>query len=309
MAIVRNGSFLLAAGAVGLTLVLAPIQANAAASSSITATGPTFTLYDLDPTDDLQPSYRLGEQAESVFVSVSASTANQGVLGEATEVSRQPVSRSIDASGVVVSASAENGVFSASGSTFGTAIDSSYWADMNVSEGAPFWGGVDLELSPRSLLVISMWVDASATIDQVVCPAQWAPDQGIYGCNSQQAAASASLTLKYSYASDGSTVSASLDDFVSVGGDVTPVQNVSWPPGQLPVVTWTVGPGFDEHETRLLSVVFMNVSDEAQVAKLGVYVSAYGHGMLQVPETATANMMALGLGGLAVVALRRRQRT
>jgi MYXO-CTERM domain-containing protein len=317
MAIVRNGSFWLAAGAVGLTLFAGPGLARAAASSSATASNLTFALYDLNPADDLLPSYQLGTTASTNAVGVFAAVSPYaGFLGSGDTLAHEDaqangdVERTVNVGGVVVSASSVGGVMSASGSAIGTPVLSYYSAVSALGSYSTSWP-TDVTLSPQSALVMSVWAEASAAVD-VTCPS---PDGlPVLGasvhCLNEEAYASVSLQLWSQYANVATSATLSEDDQLKVGGSVATHVSIVLPEdGSLPYPTWTVDPAVDEQAGRWLSVVFVNISDAPQLAKLALTVSASGTGMSLVPETATANMMALGLGGLAVVALRRRQRT
>lgn len=306
MSSMRGGSTLFMTSVLGASLLFGAVQAHAAAVSSATASNLTFTLYDLDPTDDVLPSYSLGTSATSVGAFASL-PGNGSVLGQANVLSLDNVTRSVDVSGVMVSASSIDGTLSASGAAMGAPVLSYYSAVSALGDYSSYWP-TDVTLSAHSLMVISVWAEAS-TFTSVVCPAMGGrPDLGTLDCPGEEADASVVLNLWYQYGDGHASASMSTSDQVKVSSGVATHPSVVVPEdGSLLYVSWTVDPAVEQQAGRWLSVVFANTSDVSQVAKLSLKVAASGMGMSLVPEASTASLMGLGLLGLAVVAGRRRR--
>lgn len=293
------------AGVLGLTCGLLPAGAWAAASSSATASNLSFSLIDLDPTDDASPGYALSPMASTAMLRVHAGDSDGAQSGAAPAQGAADWRLQTDIGGGAVLASWSDGVLSASGSALGSSR-TDYSAAGALGVFTPTTGPLAIDLTPHSLLLVSVWADASASVGQLGCPA--VIDLGDYEpCETQSAGAHVGLTLDYAYSTDSATASASEHAFVDVGGAIVPRAVTVPGPGALKPLIWQVGPDVLQHEARQLTVTFANTSDLTQRAFLGLNVSALGIGMSAVPEPTTALTMGLGLLGLLAVS-RRRQR-
>lgn len=199
----------------------------------------------------------------------------------------------------------------ASGRAFGPGTAYELSASSGTSSDSAAAG--NLTLSPRSMLVIraDAYVEAEAS-NTIPCG----------GCTSNQASASAFMSLTYGYHSAYGDVRygyhGNLVAIVAARGAYTeqvflgykevidPVWgNVEWVPQYQEVVHPA---DFDRKVSRdSFLAVFVNTSDEAQTAKFRVSVSASGLATSPFPESVTpavpeAGTWTLALAGLAMVA-------
>lgn len=315
--------------ALACALAVTAPSAFAFAESSATISSINFQLIDLNPFDGIATNYSFSTGG---FTSLNAS-ANNTTLGESDALSKTRAGTfkfsqvfSTDVTNVAASASIGLSALSASGSS--SAGGTNYSASASTgSQG--YYYQTNLVLSANSILLISAEASAfaSAANPQGSC---W------YYCSvTDQATASATLQLSYSYSMPSGYMNYSFSDNLSVVSSATPAYTSQDLVGWERVAYYTDATGYTyyydrpiyqyvdrpateqtQSASRMLTVAFVNTSNVSQNASLYFGVGAAGFGSsgpatnfaaLPVPEADAYAMFAAGLGVIGAVAARRRR--
>lgn len=277
--------------------------AFAASSASASLSNITFTLYDLNPADGVNPllTFNGGVGTYGSYVSAGASesdTISGGDSATQTKTGAQfTTSRTASVSTDSSSATASvvgSGQSSISGTTptsvFLTSVSASGQAtppagagsaDFSATAMSPQSWSTNFTLSNNTLLLVTMSASTSAGITI-----------GYDGVNgiTEWANASASVSLTGAGASGTGSQNAYDNTSSSVYG------------------YWNYGPA-SASDSRLMAVSFSNVSgaDLGGTFSLNAGVSGFSQSAVPVPEPETYAMMLAGLGALGFISRRRRQ--
>lgn len=303
------------ASAVASLLAAAPFAAQAGSYASATAGQLSFQLIDLDANDGILPSYTVslgGAPAPGYGTEVTVSSMD-GSLGwsDNASKSRDTLFHPLAVDSVTGNASAHGEVtstgVSASGAALGKDAKFSATASTGIVPTASYYSSIyAIDLSPRSVLMVSAWVDASAWAGNDQCSARTYYSTG---CGFESASAMALMSLSYEYYASGGSVSYAFTDAVSASA----VAASTFPYGydaQTGSYGYIHHPGVDQSNSagKWLTATFTNSSDFHQQAALGLSASVLGSSTTPIPEASTTAMFALGLVGIMGLAgvVRRR---
>lgn len=325
---VRNASVALACA---LSCVAPSVFAAAQSSASIDSI--SFQLIDLNPFDGIATSYSFVTGAGSTSLSASATNNPQGESDSLSKTRTGTFKFSqlfaTDVVDTASTASISNQALTASGSA--TAPGASYSASASTGMSGYYYSSpLNLTLSANSVLVISANASlfASATNPQGSC--------GYYYCSpTDQANASATLSLNYSYGMPGGYMNYSFSDTTSLNSSATPAYTRQDYVGYEMVPYYTDSTGYTyyyynpiyqytdvpkveqtQSSDRMLTVAFMNTTNMEQKASLyfGVLASgssssglAASFSAAPVPEAETYALFLAGMGVVGATALRRRR--
>lgn len=293
--------------------VLSLVSASAMAGSySLAQVGDlTFTLIDLDPSDGIDPSYKLLTLQTGNISSVSA-TANDTLQGWSESDSRSrnlsfyPLDAMAEAGGASAQAQVRPDSVSASGVANGPGTSYSAAASSDGHSYYYYSAGYGIELSARSALIVAANASAQTWAGNVDC---LSGGFSYYGsCGSESASASASLKLSYSYSSGSTSTNYSFADQVTVSSSAAGFYGYQYDPYYGYVYVALPGADQSQVNSRVLTAVFTNSSDIYQNASLSLAASVQGAATTMVPEPSTWAMQALGLAGIAGLVARRRAR-
>jgi len=299
------------ASALASLLAAAPFAAHAGSYASASAGQLRFQLIDLDPNDGIVPSYafNLGGVPAPGFGTSVAATSFDGSLGWSDDVSklRDTLFYPVAVDSVTGNGSAHAEVtpstVSAQGAASGKNVKFTALASTGPVLTATHFSSIyAIDLSPRSVLMVSAWMDSSAWAGNARCgAASFLPD-----CPYESASASAVMSLSYDYFASGASVSYSFIDEVTVSASSVGSYTYGYNP-QTGEYGYTSLPGEDQskHTGKWLTAIFTNSSDVNQQAALGLSASVFGASNTAIPEASTTAMFALGLLGLVGVARRR----
>jgi len=310
--------------AAACAIALSATSAFAASQSSASISGLTFTLIDLTPRDGIAPSFSFLSSTGSTALTISASDT---ALGESESAARtRPGTFSftrdylVELTNASSSASITSDKLTVSGAASGPQTSYSASASAGVINSSSYYYSLplNLTLSANSLLLID------ATFSLAASASNPSFSNSYYYSNvTESASASASLNLSYNYSAGG--VSASYNGQqtrslqASARGAYTDYTYGYDEYGYYSPI-YTTYPKTEEDKTLsdTLTGVFTNASAYDQSASLGLSVSVSGQAttapivvtnplppVAQVPEPET---LALGFGGLGVIALLARRR-
>lgn len=270
----------------------------------------TFTLIDLDPTDGITPSYNLLTLQSGNQSSVSAS-ANDSAQGWSESASRSrnlsfyPLNAEVNAGGASALAQVRTDGVSAGGVANGAGTNYNASASTAANAGYYYYGGYGIELSARSVLLVSATASAQAWAGNVGCSGG-----GYYygSCGTESSSATASLSLNYAYNSGGTSTNYSFSDQVTAAASASGSYGYQYDPYYGYRMVMQVGADQGQLNNRVLTAVFTNSSDIFQRASLGLSASVQGVATTMVPEPSTLALHGLGLAGMAGVMFRRRVR-
>lgn len=280
------------------------VRADGAATAELSDL--RFHVVDLDPLDDIEPTYNLRGMSDG---HVYAAASSRYWAPDEVQFSQGAATLSADAGlangGAIAGASA----VVSPGGLFASAIASGnkyQYANAQATFGSPkpdrdFSVGIDL--APHSMLTISMLGAVYASADGLArCP-NVSYDASMF-CESQGGSGTVAVSLKYSYQSGFLSVSSEQFDMVSKGVSLNPIYD--FPPEDEGFYLQIVDPAPDQsvQESRRMYFTFSNTSSLVQRAELSMRVMAGAAGGIPaVPEPSTMVFMAAGL-----VALGWRQR-
>lgn len=290
---------------VTLTSLLAasPLVAHAGSYATATVGNLSFQLIDLNSTDGVLPSYVLSTAGgNNSTASVSSSDSSIGWSDSASKTRDQLFyNLSLDSSTGKAQAHGEvtSTSVSASGSAAGKGTSFNASAYTGQGSSSPYYYGsyYAIDLSPRSVLVVTARADVSAWAGNGQCA-----NTGSYyytTCGSESSTGMAFMNLSYSYYGAGVSASYSFNDSVSASANVSYSYSYQYDP-KTGYGSYVYGPTADQLNTsgKLLTAVFTNSSDQVQRATLGLSASVQGYATTAIPEAGTAAMFALGLLGL-----------
>ena len=303
--------------AIATVLAAAPFAAQAGSYASASVGQLSFQLIDLDATDGILPSYTLNPgpgvgvgvgsgSTAGTTASVSATDNNLGWSDSASKTRNSlfyPLS--LDAAAGKASAHAEvtSTAVSAQGSAAGQGTSFNASASTNAGQNYYYNSIYAIDLSPRSVLLVTARVDASAWAGNAQCsPSTY------YGmtCGTESSSANAGMNLSYSYNSSGVSASYSFNDSASVSAQASGSYGYGYDPktGYYGYISY---PGLDQSKSsgKWLTAVFTNSTAFTQQATLGLTSNVSGYATTAIPEASTTAMFALGLLGLVGVARRR----
>jgi hypothetical protein len=302
-------------------LVLSASAAHAAAQSSATISGLTFTLIDLNPNDGITPSFSFLTTGGATALTV---TANDTAVGESDSLSRtRPSTFSFsqeflaDLTHAGVRGAVDDKSLSVAGYANGlqTSYSASASTGVNPSNYNYYNQSLTLSLSANSLLLIDAQVSLTATAVNPQACAYYYYCNGSYGAG-EMASASASSYLSYNYT--GSPVSSTYNSNqtlslqASARGEYSMGDYVYDPKLGYYSYVFTTYPKREEDKqlNDVLRNVFSNSSNVSQSAAFGLSVAVTGQATTAglVPEPSSYLLFAQGLiGGAWLVARRRRQ--
>lgn len=303
--------------AIASVLAAAPFAAQAGSYASASVGQLGFQLIDLDTGDAVAPFYALNLSNNpssgpgygtpyGSSVSVSATDANLGWSDSASKARDQMFFQiALDATTGNAQAHGEvsaNAV-SASGSAAGKGTSFNASAATGQNANGYYNTIYAIDLSPRSVLVVTARADATAWAGNGQCIST---SYYSSSCGSESATATAGMNLSYSYYGTGISTNYSFSDSASASANVSSTGGYQYDP-RTGYGSYVYSPTPDQLRTsgRLLTAVFTNSSDQVQRATLGLSATVQGAATTAIPEASTMAMFALGLLGLAGVARRR----
>lgn len=298
--------------AIASVLALAPLAAQAGSSATASAGQLSFQLIDLDANDGVLPTYTLLPSASlsSVFgttVSVSASDTHLGTSDSGSKSRADvffPITLGADSGNARAQASVTASSVTASGEAAGKGTSFNASATTGANTGSYYYNSIyAIDLSPRSVLLVTARVDATAFAGNAQCSST-----SYYGnsCGSESASANAAMSLSYSYYAPGVNANYSFNDSVNVSAYASGNYGYRYDPltGRGTYGYWPADDQFSS-SGKWLTAVFTNSTDSVQRASLGLSATVQGLGTTAIPEAGTSAMFALGLLGLVGVARRR----
>jgi hypothetical protein len=288
--------------AAALACAIGPAFAASSASASLSSI--TFTLYDLNPTDGIDPllTFTGGVGTYGSYVTAGASetdiinggdSASQTKTGAQFTTSRS-ASVSTDSSGATASV-VGSGLTSIGGTTptsvFLSSVSASGHATAPAGAGSSDFSAnamspqanwyTNFTLSNNTLLLVTL--NASTSADMTI---------GYDALNG---------VAEYAYASTSVSLS-------GAGASGTGSQNAYDSSGSSVNGWWSFGPA-SASDSRLMAVSFSNVSgaDLGGTFALNANVNGFSQSAVPVPEPETYAMMLAGLGALGFISRRRRQ--
>jgi uncharacterized protein (TIGR03382 family) len=296
--------------ALACAFAFASSTAMAASQASATIGNLSFTLIDLDPFDSLTPSLNFLTSNGSTALSVSAT---DNTLGESESASRTRAgtfsfSKEFLAELTNATASATVGGSQLSAQGVANGSGTSFNASASTGGTSSYYstGPLTISISANTALLIKADLGLSAAASNATCSGYY------YSCISEQASASGSLSLAYSYYADGASVSYNQTDSNSLTASATgsyTYYTYQYDPyyGYYNYVYTTV-PGADESKALndVLTGKFVNISNQTQLASLGlsVAVNGYATSAAPVPEPGTLSLAAAGLLAAGVLSVR-----
>ena len=298
--------------AVTSVLALAPLAAQAGSFATASAGQLSFQLIDLDANDGVVSTYTLLPSANlsSVFgttVSVSASDTSLGAADSASKSRADvffPITLDADAGNARAQASVTATSVTASGEAGGKGTSFNASAITGSSQNSYYYNSIyAIDLSPRSVLLVTARVDATAFAGNAQCSST---SYYSTSCGTESSSANAAMSLSYSYYAPGVNANYSFNDSVNVSAYASGNYGYRYDPltGRGTYGYW---PADDQSSSsgKWLTAVFTNSTDSFQRATLGLSASVQGYATTAVPEATTTALFALGLLGLAGVARRR----
>lgn len=298
-------------------VVLSMPVAQAGSTASASVSGLTFTLIDLDPNDGVTSEFNFTNASGSTAFSLSAMDTN---LGESESTSYSLVgafsfSRDqwLSLTNVYVQETLNGDALSVHGAATGPGTSFSGSASTGVANPYYYSTPGNLSLSANSLLLIDANYDlvAEASNPQL-CGGGY--DYHSSCAPSESASATVSSSLSYNYsggnisASYNGTESRSLQSYAT--GAYTSDSYRDDPYGPYDNQVYVTVPASEQFQQQsgALRSVFSNSSDSTQSAAFYLSASVAGSAMTAaVPEPSTYALMLSGLGGVGLLAWRRRR--
>lgn len=306
------------ASAIASLLAAAPFAAHAGSYASASVGQLSFQLIDLDANDGILPSYTLNlgpsvsassGSGSSAVTTVSAS-ATDNSLGWSDSASKTrnalfyPVALDAAAGNASAHAAVTPTTVMASGSASGQGTSFNASASSSVGQTYVYNSIYAIDLSPRSVLLVTARVDASAWAGNAGCVSS-----STFGltCGIESSSASAGMSLSYNYYSSGVSASYSFNDSVNATGYASSSYGYGYDP-KTGTYSYISYPSNDQSQSsgKWLTAVFTNSTGFTQRASLGLTANVQGYATTAIiPEASTTAMFALGLLGLVGVARRR----
>lgn len=256
----------LAAAAAAAALAAAP-AAQAAASAEAFISTVTFTLYDLDPLDDIAPAITFfGEFSQSY---AGANNANDSTFAT---LFYQPTGAS------VADGTASGSAGTGPGGAFGNAsvLGDLGNGDANYAQGTGLFGA-QFEVTPWTGVVITTAFVGTATTTL-----------GVVGNAAEYAQANGSF---------------SLDIFTDNGWEYHTANRSAWANYQWDGNGYT---GMTQSFQGNVRLSYANLSDTTVSGFFSARAEAYAQSMVPVPEPGTYALLLAGLAGVGAVVRRRR---
>lgn len=303
--------------AIASVLAVAPFAAQAGSYASASAGQLSFQLIDLDASDSILPSYTLnlgasqGAGSNPGAATTASVYASDGSLGWSDSASKTrntlfyPLSLDAAAGQAAAHAEVTPTTVSANGSAAGQGTSFNASAGTNAGQNYYYNNIYAIDLSPRSVLLVTARLDASAWAGNAQCT-----PSSYYGmnCGTESSSAGASMSLSYSYVASGVNASYTFSDSVSANAVAASNYGYGYDP-RTGLYGYFSYPAIDQSKSsgKWLTAVFTNSTDLVQRATLGLSASVQGSATtaIPIPEASTTAMFALGLLGLVGVARRR----
>jgi hypothetical protein len=258
--------------------------APALASSQATATIDhlTFTLYDLNPTDDIAPSFRFLTDASQTGATSTTAVAGDSFLGEngTDSLTRNKafVARVADvtlANALGVAVVQEYSV-AAHGQAAGTSTSFNASATTSAGYNNNYYGNSlvgGLEVSANTLLIIRADAKVSASVNAPGCA-----DQYYYCYNSDNASAGVTMGLSFNSTDGTTTGSGSFSSQLNANVSANYTSTYEYDPalGYYHYV-YTASPATSD-KSDVLSVAFTNNTDLTQRGYFSLAASVSGMG-------------------------------
>lgn len=305
--------------AIASVLAAAPFAAQAGSYASASAGQLSFQLIDLDASDSILPSYTLnlgasmGAGSNPGAATTASVFASDGSLGWSDSASKTrntlfyPLSLDAAAGQATAHAEVTPTTVSANGSAAGQGTSFNASAGTNAGQNYYYNNIYAIDLSPRSVLLVTARLDASAWAGNAQCTPGSYYGYGM-NCGNESSSASASMNLSYSYVASGVNASYTFSDSVSAGAAAASSYGYGYDP-KTGIYGYFSYPAIDQSKSsgKWLTAVFTNSTDLVQRATLGLSASVQGSATtaIPIPEASTTAMFALGLLGLVGVARRR----
>jgi hypothetical protein len=292
--------------AIASVLAVAPFVAHAGSYATASSGQLSFQLIDLDANDGVLPSYTLnlgasmGSGSNPGATTTASVLASDGSLGWSDSASKTRNSLfyplSLDAAAGQATAHAEvtPTTVSANGSAAGQGTAFNASARTNAGQDSYNNNIYAIDLSPRSVLLVTARLDASAWAGNAQCTGSTYDSTN---CGTESSSAGASMNLSYRYVASGVNASYTFSD--SVSASAAAKSNFGYGSISDPAIDQSTSSG------KWVTAVFTNSTDLVQRATLGLSASVQGLATTAIPESSTTAMFALGLLGLVGVARRR----
>lgn len=315
--------FRFTAGAVACALFLSGSAAFAAAESSASISGLTFTLVDLDIDDGIAAGFSFDAFSSNTSLSFSV---NDGLGGSenysknrAGFLSFTRSTGSVAGEPVAYEVSISGDALSAYGAAAGA--NTSYSVSATSGSSYNYYGYNNLSLTANTVLIIKAQADVFASATN---------PSSCGGCSSEYATANATMNLSYSYTDGGSSVSGSSSNVLSTSAVASGAYTYSsysydfnqWDYWNYPIYQDVTVPGVEQtlSDAKKFKSVFTNSSDSTQTAMFYMSTSVSGNAsnpfagaipggdvpVTAVPEPESYAMVLAGLMVVGAMAYRRR---
>lgn len=301
-------------------LMLSASVAHSAAQSSASISGLTFTLIDLNPNDNVAPSFSFLTTTGATSLTISASDTAIGESDSATRLRPGTFSFSQQALADLTHAGASGAVDSQSLSVSGyadglqTSYNASAYTGVNPSSYYYYGTPLNLSLSANTVLLIDANVSLSASASNPQACSYY------YYCYNSGESSTATATSSLSYNYSGSSINSSYNGSQSLTlqataqGEYTDGYYQYDPSLGYSTYVYTTHPKREDDKqlNDVLRSVFSNSSSVTQTAVFGLSVAVSGQASTTglIPEPSTYALWAEGLlvGGVLVARRRRQQR-